>query len=74
MKKLSLKIEFQLICVLIFAKSDNVKEIYQYICLKKKIKVDECKRTLLFNDEIQNEPKAVGLSDEAAWIFHGRVV
>lgn len=31
----------------IFAKSDNVKEIYQYICLKKKIKVDEGKRTLL---------------------------
>lgn len=31
----------------IFAKSDNVKEIYQYICLKKKIKVDERKRTLL---------------------------
>lgn len=30
----------------IFAKSDNVKEIYQYICLKKKIKVDEGKRTL----------------------------
>lgn len=31
----------------IFTKSDNVKEIYQYICLKKKIKVDERKRTLL---------------------------
>ena len=36
----------------IFTKSDNVKEIYQYICLKKKIKVDERKRTLLFIDEI----------------------
>ena len=45
----------------IFTKSDNVKEIYQYICLKKKIEVDERKRTLLFIDEIQNEPKAVGL-------------
>lgn len=31
----------------IFTKSDNVKEIYQYICLKKKVEVDERKRTLL---------------------------
>lgn len=56
----------------IFAKSDNVKEIYQYICLKKKIKVDEGKRTLLFIDEIQNEPKAVGLLryfyEEMPWL------
>ncbi|MER8245164.1 AAA family ATPase, partial [Acinetobacter baumannii] len=56
----------------IFTKSDNVKEIYQYICLKKKIKVDERKRTLLFIDEIQNEPKAVGLLryfyEEMPWL------
>ena len=45
----------------VFSKSDNVKEIFQFICLRKKIKVDESKRTLLFIDEIQNEPKAVGL-------------
>ena len=42
-----------------FAISDNVAEIFQYICLQKKITVDRNKRTLLFIDEIQNEPKAV---------------
>ncbi len=45
----------------IFTKSDDVDEIYQYLCLQKKILVDSSKRTLLFIDEIQNEPKAVGL-------------
>lgn len=44
-----------------FGISDNVAEIFQYICLQKKIVADKNKRTLLFIDEIQNEPKAVGL-------------
>lgn len=44
-----------------FCISDNVSEIFQYLCLQKKIIVDKNKRTLLFIDEIQNEPKAVGL-------------
>lgn len=56
----------------VFSKSDNVKEIFQFICLRKKIKVDESKRTLLFIDEIQNEPKAVGLLryfyEEMPWL------
>lgn len=56
----------------IFSVSDDVKEIYQYICLQKKIKVDDTKRTLLFIDEIQNEPKAVGLLryfyEEMPWL------
>lgn len=57
---------------MIFTKSDNVKEIYQYICLQKKVTVDEQKRTLLFIDEIQNEPRAVGLLryfyEEMPWL------
>lgn len=44
-----------------FSISDNVEEIYQYICLQKRIATDTSKRTLLFIDEIQNEPKAVEL-------------
>lgn len=45
----------------VFTISDNVEEIYQYLCLQKRIMVDSTKRTLLFIDEIQNEPKAVEL-------------
>lgn len=45
----------------IFSKTDDVNEIYQYLCIQKKVAKDEAKRTLLFIDEIQNEPKAVGL-------------
>ena len=42
----------------IFSKSDNVRDIFQYICVQKKVVMDPSKRTLLFIDEIQNEPKA----------------
>lgn len=56
----------------IFTKSDNIQDIYQYICLKKKVTADKSKRTLLFIDEIQNEPKAVGLLryfyEEMPWL------
>ena len=56
----------------IFSRSDNVKEIYQYICIQKKVVADPSKRTLLFIDEIQNEPKAVGLLryfyEEMPWL------
>ena len=55
-----------------FSISDNVDEIFQYICLQKKIIADKNKRTLLFIDEIQNEPKAVGLLryfyEEMPWL------
>ncbi len=56
----------------IFSKSDNVREIYQYLCVQRKMAVDPTKRTLLFIDEIQNEPKAVGLLryfyEEMPWL------
>lgn len=56
----------------LFDKSDNVTEIFQLICLLKKVTVDESKRTLLFIDEIQNAPKAVGLLryfyEEMPWL------
>lgn len=56
----------------VFAKSDDVKEIFQYICLQRKVVVDSTKRTLLFIDEIQNEPRAVGMLryfyEEMPWL------
>lgn len=56
----------------LFDKSDNVTEIFQLICLLKKVTVDKSKRTLLFIDEIQNAPKAVGLLryfyEEMPWL------
>lgn len=56
----------------IFSKSDNIKEIFQYLCLQKKVFADKTKRVLLFIDEIQNEPKAVGLLryfyEEMPWL------
>lgn len=55
-----------------FSISDNVSEIFQYLCLQRKIVVDKNKRTLLFIDKIQNEPKAVGLLryfyEEMPWL------
>lgn len=45
----------------IFRKSDDVNSIFQFLCVQRKITTDRSKRTLLFIDEIQNEPKAVGL-------------
>ena len=55
-----------------FSISDKVSEIFQYLCLQRKIVVDKNKRTLLFIDEIQNEPKAVGLLryfyEEMPWL------
>lgn len=56
----------------IFSKSDDVKEIFQYVCVSKKVVTDSTKRTLLFIDEIQSEPKAVGLLryfyEELPWV------
>ena len=56
----------------IFSKSDDVREIYQYLCVQRKLAQDSSKRTLLFIDEIQNEPRAVGLLryfyEEMPWL------
>lgn len=45
----------------VFSLSDNASDVFQYICLQKKVEVNPAMRTLLFIDEIQNEPKAVAL-------------
>lgn len=45
----------------VFALTDNVADLFQYVCLQRKLVADPAKRTLLFIDEIQNEPRAVAL-------------
>lgn len=45
----------------LFLKTDDVKEIWQYLCLKNHVVNDAGKRMLLFIDEIQEVPQAVAL-------------
>ncbi|MBQ5550027.1 MAG: AAA family ATPase, partial [Bacteroidales bacterium] len=45
----------------IFQKTDNVEDIWQYLCLRNHIISDREKKMLLFIDEIQEVPQAVGL-------------
>lgn len=56
----------------IFSKTDDVKEVFQYLCVRKKVLADSTKLVLLFIDEIQNEPKAVAMLryfyEEMPWL------
>ena len=56
----------------IFSKTDDVAKSHRYLCVQKKVVLDATKRTLLFIDEIQNEPRAVGLLryfyEELPWL------
>ncbi|MCQ2252765.1 MAG: AAA family ATPase [Bacteroidales bacterium] len=45
---------------MVFAKFGKVEDIFEYLCLRNHI-AKEPEKTLLFIDENQNEPKAVGL-------------
>ena len=45
----------------IFTQTDDVKAIWQYLCLKNHVVSNPDKRMLLFIDEIQEVPQAVGL-------------
>lgn len=57
----------------IFRRSDNVEEIWRYLCLKNHIVSDQNKRMLLFIDEIQEVPEAVGLLryfyEKMPWLY-----
>ena len=57
----------------IFLKTDNVFEIWQYLCLKNHVISDSNKRMLLFIDEIQEVPQAVALLryfyEKMPWLF-----
>jgi len=45
----------------IFQRTDNVSEIWQFLCLRNHVMSSPGKRMLLFIDEIQEEPLAVGM-------------
>ncbi|MBR1545661.1 MAG: ATP-binding protein [Prevotella sp.] len=45
----------------VFSLTDNVHEAFQYICVQKRISINRNGRTLLFIDEIQEEPRAVAM-------------
>ena len=57
----------------IFQRTDNVLEIWQYLCLQNHVVSDPNKRMLLFIDEIQEEPLAVGLLryfyEKLPWLY-----
>jgi len=57
----------------IFTKTDNVFDIWRFLCLRNHIVSDEKKRMLLFIDEIQEVPKAVALLryfyEKMPWLY-----
>ena len=57
----------------IFIQTDNVEEIWQYLCLRNHIVSDPNKKQLLFIDEIQELPKAVALlryfQEKMPWLY-----
>ena len=57
----------------IFQRTDNVQEIWQYLCLRNHVVSSPDKRMLLFIDEIQEEPAAVGMLryfyEKMPWLY-----
>ena len=57
----------------VFRRTDNVIEIWQYLCLRNHVVSSPDKRMLLFIDEIQEEPTAVGLLryfyEKMPWLY-----
>ena len=57
----------------IFTQTDNVFDIWRFLCLRNHVVSDEGKRMLLFIDEIQEEPKAVALLryfyEKMPWLY-----
>jgi len=57
----------------IFQRTDNVQEIWQYLCLRNHVVSTPDKRMLLFIDEIQEEPAAVSMLryfyEKMPWLY-----
>lgn len=57
----------------VFLRTDNVQEIWQYLCLRNHIVIDVNKQMLLFIDEIQEVPQAVALLryfyEKMPWLY-----
>lgn len=58
---------------MIFQRTDRVEDIWQYLCLRNHFVSDSNKRMLLFIDEIQEVPEAVGLLryfyEKMPWLY-----
>lgn len=57
----------------VFRRTDDVEEIWQYLCLRDHVVSDKEKKMLLFIDEIQEEPRAVALLryfyEKMPWLY-----
>jgi predicted AAA+ superfamily ATPase len=57
----------------VFRRTDDVEEIWRYLCLRNHVVSNKEKRMLLFIDEIQEEPRAVGLLryyyEKMPWLY-----
>lgn len=57
----------------VFRRTDDVEEIWRYLCLRSHVVSNKEKRMLLFIDEIQEEPRAVGLLryyyEKMPWLY-----
>lgn len=57
----------------VFRRTDDVEEVWRYLCLRSHVVSDKEKRMLLFIDEIQEEPRAVGLLryfyEKMPWLY-----
>jgi len=57
----------------IFRQTDNVEEIWQYLCLRNRVVSKPDSSMLLFIDEVQEEPRAVGLLryfyEKMPWLY-----
>ncbi len=56
-----------------FALADNVKEVFEFICLQRQLSINTNSSTLLFFDEIQEVPKAVAMLryfyEDLPWLY-----
>lgn len=57
----------------VFRRTDDVEEIWRYLCLRNHVVSEKEKKMLLFIDEIQEEPRAVGLLryfyEKMPWLY-----
>ena len=57
----------------VFRRTDDVEEIWRFLCLRNHVISDKEKNMLLFIDEIQEEPRAVGLLryfyEKMPWLY-----
>ncbi len=57
----------------VFCRFKKVEDVWQYLCVKHRVVQDKTKKTLLFVDEIQEEPSAVAMLryfyEDLPWVY-----